>query len=1046
MEFRILGPLAVVRRDRPLPLGGAKQQAVLALLLLHANRLLATDRMIDELWGEEAPAGAANTVQAYISRLRKVLEPAGARAPQRLLTQPPGYLLRLQPGELDADRFEGLAVEGHRSLERGDPQAAERQLVEALSLWRGPVLANLAAEPFAQAEIIRLEEMRVAALEDRIEAALGLGGHAAQVAELELLLAEHPLRERLWEQLLALYRSGRQAEALQAYHRARHLLGEELGIEPGQALRELEERILSHDPALMPSRRSASRAGAEREAARTPTHNLPVPVTSFVGRVDELAEIDRLLETTRLLTITGAGGSGKTRLALEAAARLLSDYPDGVRLVALDTVTDAGLVPQVAASALAIPEQTDRTLVDVVTDAIGARRLLLVLDNCEHVIGAAAELVSRLLAGCPRLRILATGREPLTVPGETVWQLMPMKIPEREDLPLDRLRDVESVQLFLERAAAAWPGFEPVFQDAAELARICRGLDGLPLALELAATRTRFLGISQIAEHLGDRFTLLGRGVRTAPPHQETLEATVEWSYRLLEPAERQLFDRLSIFVGQFSLAAAASVCSGDGIADDEVINLLSHLVDKSMVSRLEAEHGASGYRLLETLREFGRSRRVENDASAAISERHARFFLDLVERAQVELRGANQVIWLRRLDVDAPNLRAALGWALGPGDADVGLRLATALTPYWEMRGHTREGLGWLERALARSGEPNDGLRAWALMAAGELAIDLGDHPRAAAWVNEALDLSRQRRDEAGGAVATHLLGLLAQHLGDYRRAVTLYHESLTTYERLGMKWHVAWLLHHIGMVTAFQGDLEGSRGTHERSLALFRELGDRDRVGAALRLLAVVAIDQGDYPTATERGEEALSLFIELGVTEGVAHATYTLGDIARLENDIGRARVLYERSVDQLRELGDRRCVASTLRNLGLVAHRQSDTGRAVRLLRESLTIREELGDKAGIAECFEGFAGLRRSLGEAGEAAALYGAAEALRKAIGSVRPASETASFSDALGTLRAELGLQRFNTKWAEGSEVTLAAAIKLALSDVEGRRSAEGR
>jgi predicted ATPase/DNA-binding SARP family transcriptional activator len=1013
LEFRVLGPLEIVRDGRPIQLGGPQQRKLLAVLLLDAGRVVRTDAVVDGLWGDQTPATAQKIVQKYVSQLRKELN-----GQSLIQTRAGGYVLEPGAAQIDATRFEQLlGAAGNK-----EPEQAARLLEEALSMWRGLPWSDLPDDESAGAERTRLEELRLAAIENLMDAQLALGRHRTQVARLEELVREHPLRERLWAALLlALYRSGRQAEALDAYQRLRGILTDELGIEPSPELQELHGRMLRQDTGLV--------LADEAEHPSGPATNLPAQITSFVGRHRELVQVKELLAGARLVTITGVGGCGKTRLALQAGAQLLNSNPDGVWLVSLEALTDSRLVYQSVASVFGAREQPGTSLTEVVIDLSKTKRMLLILDNCEHMIEACARFADELLRSAPDLRILATSRERLGISGEVVWQLLPMPIPQSEGLPAEALSHHEAIELFVDRAKAARPTFELTAENAGSVASISRQLDGIPLALELAATRVGTLAPHEIAARLEDRFLMLAEGSRTAPPRQQTLLAAIDWSYRLLSEPEQLLFDRTSVFAGGFTVEAAEGVCSSNGIAAADVVNLLSKLVDKSLIVH-EVARGAGRYRLLETLRSYGRAQLRSRAELDAVRERHAVHFFELVKRSEPELRGPNQAVWLDRLEAEHDNLRAALEWACDRGE--IGLRLATGLRRFWDTRGYVSEGLEWLTRALAATPEARDTLRARALAMAGSIAVDLGDSARAETFATESLDISNELGDERSIALSTHVLGWAAQHHGNYELAGELLADSLSRYERLlekeaehleglGELWDMGIVIHHLGMVARLRGDYKRARALHERSLALFRREGDGLRIGYSLWMLGVLDRYEGDYSLASEHCAQALSVMTELRDVSGAAHVRYTLGDVARLQGDYHRSVELYERSLGDLRRLGDKRCVASILGNLASVANQLVDRDRAVQMLSESLAIRRELMDNPGIAECLDGLAAVHAASNEFERAAELLGAAEALRATAGAKLPAAERADYEELVAAVRSGLG-DEFKVWWDRGS------------------------
>jgi predicted ATPase/DNA-binding SARP family transcriptional activator len=666
LEFGILGPVQVVRDGQVLGVGGPRPRTVLALLLVAGGRVVPAERLAEELWGGCPPPGAAGTLRAHASRLRTLLRPDAV-----LLTRGGGYALAAEPGQLDAARFERLAAAGREALEAGAAAAAADHFGTALGLWRGPALADVAeVEPLAR-EGARLEELRLLAVEGRIEADLALGRAAELTGELEGLVAEYPVRERLWRLLvLALYRAGRQADALAAYRKARDMLAGELGIEPGQELRALERQVLRQEVPAAPA------------AAR---HNLPAVLTSFLGREQELAMLYKLLGEARLVTLTGVGGAGKTRLALEFAAGAVDRFGDGVWLAGLAGLSDPELVPSLVMQALGVRQSGEVPAVEALVCRLRSAELLLVLDNCEHLLGGCAELTVTLLGSCPRLRVLATSREVLGVPGEAVYAVPPLPVPP-ESSDEEALARSPAVRLFVERGASArsGAGAAPV----AVVAGICRELDGLPLAIELAAARTSVLSAEEIAARLADKFRFLAYRRPVADLRHRALKAAIGWSYDLLPADERRVFRGLSVFLEGFTLAAAAAVCCGGDEA--AALDLVDQLVSKSLLVAEQAE-GGTRYRLLETIRQYAAEVLAESGETEQARQRHAETYL---HRAEQERE-------LGVLAREQDNFRAALEHTLSGGD-QAGPRLARVLGDFWLARGLLAEARGWLERALA--------------------------------------------------------------------------------------------------------------------------------------------------------------------------------------------------------------------------------------------------------------------------------------------------------------------------------------------------------
>lgn len=696
MEFRILGPLEVAERGGLIALPGA-QRALLALLLLSANEVVSSDGLIDALWGEHPPASGRTALQLRVSQLRKALGEAGAL----VVTRAPGYLLHLDAEQVDLARFERLVDEA----DGAPPAVAAARLREALALWRGPALADLAYESFAQPAIARLEELRQVTVENRIDADLALGRHRELVGELEALAAEHPLRERVRGQLmLALYRCGRQADALAVYQSARRDLVEELGIEPTPSLRELERSILRQDPALQQAPMALHPMADDAADVSLPVvesrHNLPAQVSSFVGRERELRELQGLLSHTRVLTLVGAGGVGKTRLALELAGLVLAGWGDGVWFVDFAPLADPALVAAKVASVFAVPEAPGRPASESVIDALRSRELTVILDNCEHVIESAAILAGQLVTGCPRVAVVSTSREPLRIAGEQVYRVPSLSLPPADGRDAARIADSEAVCLFVDRACRQRPDFALDADNCDAVARLCRRLDGIPLAIELAAARIRAMPVAEIEKRLDQRFALLAGGNRGALPRQQTLEALIDWSYNLLEPTEQRILERLSLFAGGFDVDAADAV-TADG-QNGSVLGEVVALVDKSLV---QWDDATNGYRLLESVRDYAAAKLLArgNAVAEAVRTAHRDYYLRLAEAAAPHLIGHGQIEWLDRLHLEVDNLRAAIAASLEDPDPAPGLRFAWALRYFWMHREPTAEGAVAVCAALDR-------------------------------------------------------------------------------------------------------------------------------------------------------------------------------------------------------------------------------------------------------------------------------------------------------------------------------------------------------
>ncbi len=766
-------------------------------------------------------------------------------------------------------------------------------------------------------------------------------------------------------------------------------------------------------------------------------NNLPRQLTSFVGREREIAEVKRLLRTTCLLTLTGTGGAGKTRLALQVAWDVLEEYPDGVWLAELASLADPSLVPQTVAMSLRVREIPGRPIEETLLHYLQRKSLLLVLDNCEHLVAASSRLAAAILRSCPHLRVLATSREVLGVAGEISWRVPSLSLPDPHQVPVPAsLTECEAVRLFVDRAAAAQPAFSLSAANAASLVTVVRRLDGIPLAIELAAARVAVLSVEQIAARLDDRFRLLTGGSRTSLPRHQTLRAALDWSYQLLAAAERLVVQRLSVFVGGWTLEAAEAVCAGSGIEPLAVLDLLTQLVFKSLVL-MDEQAGEVRYRFLETVRQYGLDKLLESGEGDTTRRRHLAFFLALAERTKPELTGPDQAVWLDRSETEHDNFRAALEWSLAAGDDESGMRLAGALARFWAVRGYISEGRERLSRVLSGTGTAKQtAARAEALIGAGILALRQGEYSAARALFYGSLGIQRALGDKSGIAQTLNNLGLAARKQGDYAEARALHEESLAIRRELGYKLGIASALNNLGLVAGEQGDYAKADAFLCESLAMMRDLGYKMGVAIVLDSLGLVATAQGDYGRARSLSEESLARSRELGAKGGnIAYALNNLGIMASREGDYATARVLLEESLSIGRESGDKSGIAYALHTLGSVVHRQGDHTAARALQEESLAIRQQLGDKLGIAQCLEALAGIAAAEGQGEAAAKLLGAAEALREAIGAPLPPSDCGDHQHHVAEARSLLGVNAFAAEWDQGRRMPLEQVVKRALT-----------
>ncbi|MGI5206024.1 BTAD domain-containing putative transcriptional regulator [Spirillospora sp. CA-108201] len=1013
MRFGVLGPLAVwTDAAAPVRVPETKVRTLLAVLLTRPGRPVSVDLLIDALWGDRPPRNPVGTLQARVSQLRKALEEGEPGGRGLVAASPPGYALDADPETVDAVRFTA-ALGG----ETADPLARRRLLGDALALWRGPAFADFADAGFARAAITELEEGRLVALERHAQARLDLGEHAAVAAELAAPAARHPLRERLQAlHLRALHRAGRQGEAFAGYHALRERLADELGADPGPELADLHRSMLADGPA--PPR---------------PAPRLPAALDELIGREEAARRGRSLLAEHRLVTLAGPGGVGKTRLAVEIASRSVADHPDGVWMVELAGADDvAGQV----ARALGLREESAGS---PLANALRGRRALLVLDNCEHVLEPVAELAGRLLAGAPGLRVLATSREPLGIAGERLELVPPLDLPGRETAP-DALRESSAVRLFVVRASAASPGFVLDAGTAPWVAAICRRLDGVPLALELAATRVRALGVRELAERLDDRFRVLAGGRHGGPARQRTLRAVIDWSWELLTGPERIALRRLAVHAGGCTLDAAEAVC-GTGV------DVLARLVDRSLVVRTEEGR----YRLLETVAAYALERLREAGEEDEFRRRHVLHYTGLAEEASERLRGPEQGHWLKLLDVEAVNLRAALA-------NGAGFRLVNALAWYWYLRGR----FGEARRAFAEA---------------------VSAHPQAsparteaATWltaftmlVGEGVDSEELRQaalaehdDPLAKARAEWLLSHVHWAYGDLALNERRVDRALAVFLEQEDRWFTAAALATRAKQAVGHGDLAAMERDAVRSAALFAELGDPwGRLEASDALVRRAEIT-GDYDGAARLLRDGLRLAEESRMWPETSFRLSGLGRVALLTGALGEARDLHERALDLarrhmarsaeefaevglglvarargdldaaekhlrarldwLRGIGGTAGLAFVHAQLGFVAEERGDAAGALALHTEGLAAARAVGDPRAVALALEGLAGARSLAGDHQAAAGLLAEAGALRTAAGAALPPAERRDVDRIAGRIRDAGGVVTITGEpWASG-------------------------
>jgi non-specific serine/threonine protein kinase len=743
-------------------------------------------------------------------------------------------------------------------------------------------------------------------------------------------------------------------------------------------------------------------------AKASPPHNLPLQLTSFIGREREIAEVARLLSEKRLVMLTGPGGCGKTRLALQVAAGLVAEAFDEVWLIELAPLADPALVLPKLAATLGVRDAPDQALLETLAHHLREKGLLLVLDNCEHLVEACAQLAERLLQACPRLRILATSREVLGLPGETVWRVLPLSRPDLQHLPpLDSLTQYEAVRLFVDRAVSALPGFAVTNENASAVALVCHRLDGMPLAIELAAARVMALTVEQIAGRLDQAFRVLTGGSRTALPRHQTLRATLDWGYHLLVDAERMLLRRLSVFAGGWTLEAAESVCAGEGVETLQVLDLSAQLANKSLVA-IKRDPGATArYYLLETTRQYAQDKLVESSEGETTRDKHLAYFLQLAEAAEAALHGAEQDAWMMRLGAEHDNFWTALRWAEENQalNAEAGLRLAGAFGSFWGLHGYQRELRDWLERALAQPGPA---------------------------------DASRRGGFAKARSKALYAAGQIAQARGDFAAASDFQRQRMALNQELEDQVEFARALREWSMTLHFQGKRVAAHRGFAQAVTILRGQQDPLGLGMSLYSLGVAEDAHGNHAAAQAAFEESLAILAETGSRWTRAFPLASLGRLSMRQGEYVLARARLEEALALRRSSRDKWTIGVNLSFLAEVAWREGDYRRAAALLQEALAMFREIGSQHGIGMCLVGFGGIAAGQGKPARAARLLGAAAGLLESLGAVMALGDPVAYERDLEAIRAQLDQATFSAAWAEGRALTLEQAVAYAWEAVE--------
>jgi predicted ATPase/DNA-binding SARP family transcriptional activator len=1046
LDFAILGPLAVTFDGEAIVIGSPRRKRLLAALLLHANRVRSVDQLIDDVWDDAPPENAAATLQAHVSYLRRALgQPV-------IVTRPPGYAIELDDDQLDSLRFERLVATGVSEGQAGAAGGAEATLRSAIDLWRGELLADLGDTPLVAAARPAWEERRGNALEAWAEAALSAGHPAAVVETLTAALLEHPHREDLVAHLMiALYRTGRQQAALDVFQTQRARLVDELGLDPSPQLRDLEARILRQDPTL-----ATASPGRVAGGDPSPAGNL------FVGRDREVARLRDLLTQPGLVTITGMGGSGKTRLADHLAKEMTERRP--VYVVELAAVDRAGVVDAVAGATGARP-QPGQSLTTAVSMQLVATDALLVLDNCEHLVEECAELSRSMIADAADLSILATSRVALGLADEVVLPLPPLEVPE-SGVDVGQLERIASVALFVDRARASRASFQLTEQNAEAVAELCRAVEGLPLALELAAARVGVADVKQLADRLRTSVDVLADAADGRTARHHTLRAALDWGHELLTDHDRVLFRRLAPFAGTFSLESAEAVAGTAPLAPADVLDGLERLVNASLLFT-DDQASEVGLRLRAPVRQYAQELLADSGEETSVRGRHldhvAEVLQGLLDRVPPDLPSAES---------HQPDLRAALGWSLASGERAVdALKLATTAQRLWLVRGLFAEGQRWLDALLDAAVTAPAALRVAALLATGSLHQLQGDLSGAEDRYDEALVLARHEGDAGAAARALLSKGNAAVMRGDLR-ADELLTEAATVARDTADDDLLMRALNGLGVVARRAADFGRARAVNEEGLQVARRLGDDVAVATMLLTLGNVRHAQGDPDEARDRFTEALAVTRRAGYVQGEAAVLGSLGSLATETGDLVTARTHLEASLDLARTIGDRLSMATTLANLGSVHRELGEVGAARTAFEEGRSVSQALGDRRGVAHAVQALAELALAAGRPDDAlelarealvtrqqlgdhdyvvasletlgsievarsqhvlgARLLAAADARRSELGSVRNRADQAAWADAVSEVRRVLG-PAFDGTWTEGRTLDLESAVRVA-------------
>jgi predicted ATPase len=1029
LKIYTLGDLRILRDGKPVKALRSRKAQALMVYLACTSESHAREVLADLFWSESSPSRAMANLRDVIHTLRTHLEP---------FIDITRYSIAINPEAdvwVDAAELEAALASLREGGEIITVESAKKIEV-ALALYKKDFLEGFylrGARGFEEWLVVERERIRLATLDGYIS----LVAHYAEMSNYSKgiyfarrSLELEPLMEVGHQQLMRLLAlSGRSSEALLQYEACREVLEKELGVDPSEETKALYESLL----------KGKKLAGAPPKHHQ---HNLPLPLSKLIGRDEELAQIASQLKgpACRLLTLIGVGGIGKTSLGLHAASTATDGYPDGVWLVELAALYEPEILPDEIAAVFGVSAQEARSgigVTDVLVDYLKDKSILLVLDNCEHLIEACAHFAETLLKGCPYVKILATSREAFGIREERIFHVSPLSLPPQEaSLNGKEIEKYPAIKLFLERAATIQPDFRLTADNRSLLAEICWQLEGIPLAIELAAARVKVISLDQIARRLKDRFQLLTGGPRTALPRHQTLQATMDWSYGLLPELERALLRRLSVFSGGWTLKAAEEVVSFGEVSQQDVLDLLCSLVDKSLV--LVEDKGAKArYRMLETVRQYGARMLTEEGEVEETRRRHANFFVQLAEETDEGLRDFRQVESMGLLDTEHDNLRGALRWATDNSEADLAFRLVAALGWFWFMRGHWKESWRWFQIANQLEAGSSPVVRAKAICRSVGLEIIRGNMIGTVELVEEAMDICRKAGDEEGLAWGLNIMGQAKTWFDEQTdEAIPYLSESAELFSGLEDDWGVAFGLRYIGQMVEYQGEYERGINLQKESIALFERVGDAWNTAHSLFLMGGSATRNNDYELAEWALGQSLEKCGMIGDKVMEAHALRGLGQLALQKDNLEEAEEIYLEALEALQKIGDDNCVASASRGLGEVAQRKGDFAKAAQFLSQSLLLYKKLGVDDFVALLIDRFASLAVAVEKRERAARLLGASKDLEGAPGQILPSQYRKERVDLTTSVRKLLGEKEFEKLFEEGATMRRKDAIAYALEE----------